>query len=351
METVGSAPLASAPLSAAPLSAAPLNSPPLSSPQLNPVPLKPAPLNAVPLNAVPLNAVPADTVHADGKWTDSFAEDAKAAPAAPRLREPAAREHAPASARTTQAPKTVAPAAVPAKAAAPKTPKATALKAPLVSTWVAAVMGVIAVIEALVIVALLIRPPEANAASAPAPTAPAAPAQTPAPQPVAADPPPAVVVDQKPTAPEPLDVERLAAAQRSGGVRFVTPVELKVLQGERVLGSTADGPIILTAGNHQVDLINTALGIRIRQAVTFRAGQIGSVNVTIPPGRLSANVSSGWAEVFIDNRSVGETPLANISVPVGEHEVVFRHSDRGERRQTVTVRADQPVRVTAAFDK
>ena len=39
-----------------------------------------------------------------------------------------------------------------------------------------------------------------------------------------------------------------------------------------MLGSSADGPIVATAGTHQLELINTALGFRDRRAVTFRAG-------------------------------------------------------------------------------
>ena len=65
-----------------------------------------------------------------------------------------------------------------------------------------------------------------------------------------------------------------ASNQRSGGVKLVTPIELKVLQGDKVLGSTADGPIVAPAGTYQLDLSNAALGFRTRMSVTFRAGQI-----------------------------------------------------------------------------
>ena len=93
------------------------------------------------------------------------------------------------------------------------------------------------------------------------------------------------------TPPQKPGADPIAAAasnQRSGGVKLVTPIELKVLQGDKVLGSTADGPIIAPAGTHQLDLSNTALGFRTRMAVTFRSGQITSVNVTIPIGHASA---------------------------------------------------------------
>jgi hypothetical protein len=140
-----------------------------------------------------------------------------------------------------------------------------------------------------------------------------------------------------------------AGRQRSGGVRLVTPIELKVLQGDRVLGSSADGPIVTTAGTHQLDLINTALGYRSQQAVTFKAGEISSLTIAVPNGRLSVNAQP-WAEVWIDGRALGETPLANLNVPIGEHELVFRHPQLGERKQSIIVRADTPARVSAAFD-
>jgi hypothetical protein len=145
--------------------------------------------------------------------------------------------------------------------------------------------------------------------------------------------------------------DALAAAarnQRSGGVRLSAPIELKVLQGDRVLGSSADGPIVTIAGTHQLDFINTSFGFRTSRQVTFRAGEITTLAVAVPPGRLSVNAEP-WAEVWIDNRPMGETPLANLEIPIGEHEVIFRHPDLGERRQNVIVRADTVARVSTMF--
>jgi hypothetical protein len=143
-------------------------------------------------------------------------------------------------------------------------------------------------------------------------------------------------------------IAQAARNQRSGGVRLSAPIELKVLQGDRVLGSSADGPIVTTAGTHQLDFINTSLGYRTSRQVTFRAGEITTLAVAVPPGRLSVNAEP-WAEVWIDNRPMGETPLANLEIPIGEHEVIFRHPDLGERRQNVTVRADTVARASTVF--
>jgi hypothetical protein len=143
-------------------------------------------------------------------------------------------------------------------------------------------------------------------------------------------------------------IEEAGTRQRSGGVRVSSPIELKVLEGERVLGSTGDGPIVTTAGTHQLDLLNTALGYRVRQTVTIRAGVLTPLTITPPMGRLSINADP-WAQVLIDDKPIGDTPVANVSVSLGEHEVTFRHPQLGERRETVLVRADVPTRVSTSF--
>jgi hypothetical protein len=58
-----------------------------------------------------------------------------------------------------------------------------------------------------------------------------------------------------------------------------------------------------------------------------------------------------WADVSVDGQSVGTTPLANLVVPIGSHEVVWLHPQLGERRQTVAVTAQAPARVGVDFTK
>jgi hypothetical protein len=147
-------------------------------------------------------------------------------------------------------------------------------------------------------------------------------------------------------APDPL--KAIAARQRSGGLRLVSPIELSVFEGERLLGSSADGPVVTTAGEHQLDLVNNALRYRTRQTVTIKTGEIVSLTVSPPDGRLNINASP-WAQVWVDGRAMGDTPLANVAVPIGEHDVMFRHPQLGERHVTVLVRSGDASRVSAAF--
>jgi hypothetical protein len=138
---------------------------------------------------------------------------------------------------------------------------------------------------------------------------------------------------------------------RRGGLRLVSPIDLTVLQGDRVLGSTSEGPIFLPSGTQQVQLVNTALGYKATQSLTVRAGQIGTQRIELPNGKLNLNAQPGWARVSIDGNAVGDTPLANVAVPIGEHEIVFRHPQLGEKRERVVVRAEGTQRVTVSFDK
>jgi hypothetical protein len=141
-----------------------------------------------------------------------------------------------------------------------------------------------------------------------------------------------------------------AAPQRYGGIRLSSPIEVDVFEGDRRLGSSATGLVSVPAGRHELELVNSRLGYRARQVVEVRGGQVASLHVSPPNGRLSVNAVP-WAEVWIDGRSVGETPLGNLSIPLGEHEIVFRHPQLGEQRQNVIVRLDGVSRVSANLQR
>ncbi len=66
------------------------------------------------------------------------------------------------------------------------------------------------------------------------------------------------------------------------------------------------------------------------------AGGGASLKIDPPNGVVNLNALP-WAEVWIDGRQVGETPLGNVKLPIGEHEAVFRNPQFGERRQTFLV--------------
>jgi hypothetical protein len=129
-----------------------------------------------------------------------------------------------------------------------------------------------------------------------------------------------------------------------GWITVTAPAEVQILENDRLLGTSQVDRIMLPAGRHDLDIVNGTLGVRARRSVQVIAGRMTSVSLEWPTSRLAINAVP-WAEVFIEGRSVGETPIGNLQVPVGVHEVIFRHPDLGERRSFVTVTVGETARL------
>jgi hypothetical protein len=161
---------------------------------------------------------------------------------------------------------------------------------------------------------------------------------------------PATIEDRPADTTSSTAISQAAARERRGGLRVSSPIELQVLEGDRVLGTTSDGPVVATAGKHELDFVNTEFGYQSHQVVEIKAGQIVPMKISPPEGRVSINAVP-WATVSIDGNSYGETPLGNIVLPVGEHQITFRHPQLGERTQKVIVKANAATRVSTVFGR
>lgn len=130
----------------------------------------------------------------------------------------------------------------------------------------------------------------------------------------------------------------------SGTIRISSPIALKVLSGSRVLGSVPGADLKLVAGRHEIELVNAPLGYRSTQVIQVEAGQMLSLHVAPPHGWVTIDASP-WAEVSIDGKAVGRTPLGPLPISLGEHQVTFQHPAGGGDRQRVTVKAGDSTRV------
>jgi len=136
-----------------------------------------------------------------------------------------------------------------------------------------------------------------------------------------------------------------SAAVTVGWLNVAAAIDVQILESGHPLGAASDGPLRLPAGTHQLDLVNQALGYRSQQTVTIRAGEIARLRPSMPDGVLHVNAQP-WANVWVDGEQVGETPLANIKVALGQHEIRFRHPSFGEQVRQVVVSASEPARVS-----
>jgi hypothetical protein len=124
-----------------------------------------------------------------------------------------------------------------------------------------------------------------------------------------------------------------AAAPSFGWIALRTPFTVQVLEAGRVVGTSEIDRILLSPGSHELDFVSDVFGFRQSSRVTITAGRGDAVSLTIP--RVPMNINAlPWAEVFVDGTRIGDTPLANVMQPIGDHELVFRHPQLGEKRQT-----------------
>jgi len=147
-------------------------------------------------------------------------------------------------------------------------------------------------------------------------------------------PPPAT--DTEPVPPRPI--------AREGSVSLDVPFDVQVFEDGSLVGTGA-GPLTLPAGRHELNLVNSELGVRTSVVAQVSPGRATAVKVQLPTGVLSMNALP-WAEVWLDGEKIGETPIGNLQVRVGTHDVVFRNPDLGERHVTTVVTAKEPTRLS-----
>jgi PEGA domain len=131
----------------------------------------------------------------------------------------------------------------------------------------------------------------------------------------------------------------------SGWVSVKAPFTIEIREHGRMLGTSDSERVMMSAGKHELELVNDTLGYRATRSVQVPAGRVARVNVDLPQGVVNLNATP-WAEVWIDGARVGETPIGNLAVAIGPHEVVFRHPQLGEKRHAISVTLGAPVRVS-----
>jgi len=136
----------------------------------------------------------------------------------------------------------------------------------------------------------------------------------------------------------------------SGWLSVAAPVDVQIFENKRLLGTSQSDRIMVSAGRHEIEIINEVLGYRSVRTVQVPAGRVTSIKVEWPRGTIAINAVP-WAEVWIDGDRVGETPIGNHSLPIGPHEIVFRHPELGELRHAATVTMNAPARVSVDLRK
>jgi hypothetical protein len=136
----------------------------------------------------------------------------------------------------------------------------------------------------------------------------------------------------------------------SGWITVSSPLELQLFEGDRLLGSSLSDRIMVAAGRHDLDLVNEAYGYRATRSVQVSAGKVATIAAEMPDGTIALNATP-WAEVSINGVKIGDTPIGNHPLPIGTHEIVFRHPELGQQVHKATVTLKDTARLSVDMRK
>jgi hypothetical protein len=139
---------------------------------------------------------------------------------------------------------------------------------------------------------------------------------------------------------------RSAAPATFGWIAVDAPVEVQIYERGQMLGSSQTRQLMTSVGTHNLEVVNDVLGYRRSFAVQVRPGQVTSLKVEFPRGSVTMT-SNPPADAWIDGTRVGRTPIKDLPVALGPHEVVLRHPELGERHYAITVTLAEPAHLTA----
>jgi hypothetical protein len=134
-----------------------------------------------------------------------------------------------------------------------------------------------------------------------------------------------------------------------GTVAVALPFTVQIFEDGRFAGTNST-ELMLPPGPHRLELVNRSLDYRAIESVQVESGKVAKIPAAPPMGRVSLNALP-WGEVFIDGHKVGETPLGQVPIALGAHDIVFRHPQLGEQSRSITVAAGAPTRISVDLRK
>jgi PEGA domain len=141
-----------------------------------------------------------------------------------------------------------------------------------------------------------------------------------------------------------------AAASAPGWIAVSGKLEVQLFEDGHLLGTSRIERIMVPPGHHDLEMVNELVGYRGTRSIQVVPGKVTNVLVDVPKGTIAINALP-WAEVWMDGVKIGDTPIGNFAVAAGSHDVVFRHPELGEQRETVLVTLKNPVRLSVDMRK
>lgn len=132
-----------------------------------------------------------------------------------------------------------------------------------------------------------------------------------------------------------------------GQFNLITNVPVNAIIDGKDYGLTPIRNLLLMSGFHDVRVKNEEYLIDETQQIyiepgtpyekTLALGHFGTVNLNAVP----------WAEVYVDEKFIGQTPIANLRLTVGTHEVKFKNPKYPIKKRNINVEEGTTLDVSA----
>jgi Domain of unknown function (DUF4388)/PEGA domain len=106
-------------------------------------------------------------------------------------------------------------------------------------------------------------------------------------------------------------------------------------------GQTPLPEMRLTAGGHELVLSNPNFVGVIRDRIQVIAGQSIQRKYSFNDSGTLRLLVRPWADVYVDGRHAGQTPIGALQLPRGSHTILMRHPELGEKSAVVDVFQDR----------
>ena len=128
-----------------------------------------------------------------------------------------------------------------------------------------------------------------------------------------------------------------AEAIFSGWVALYSAIPMTVSLNGKPAEAGSDGRIMTPPGTYEVSLVNEQFNFHGSKTLTVKPGEVTAYTVNVPSAPVHVVAPEG-ADITVDGNAAGKAPLAELSLPLGTHEVTATLPGGSKRGVTIAVR-------------
>lgn len=144
------------------------------------------------------------------------------------------------------------------------------------------------------------------------------------------------------------DTQELSESIYPGWLTLFAPFDVVVSEHGREIALDEKHQLLLAPGPHDLRLENRTLGYEETRHVEMKPGAVASLSIAPPRSTLTVTTNAP-AQVWLDGKLLGDTPLQAVAIDLGAHAVVVKRAGGGQRQINVTVTV-KPVNLDVKFD-